>query len=116
AGVTVALLSPGGQELLGRLAGEQADPDQALRLARSLRGAYPPDLIAAALTQQALRVAARAKFSRADEMLFTRAGLEQASSEATATHTAARFAAASVVADLCCGIGGNLLALAQAAG
>jgi hypothetical protein len=114
--VTVALLSPGGQELLGRLAGEQADPDQALRLARSLRGAYPPDLIAAALTQQALRVAARAKFSRADEMLFTRAGLEQASSEATATHTAARFAAASVVADLCCGIGGNLLALAQAAG
>lgn len=114
--MTVALLSPGGQELLGRLAGEQADPDQALRLARSLRGTYPPDLIAAALTQQSLRVAARAKFSRADEMLFTRAGLEQASSEATATHTAARFAAGSVVADLCCGIGGNLLALAQAAG
>jgi SAM-dependent methyltransferase len=114
--VTVALLSPGGQELLGRLAGEEVGPDQALRLAQSLRGDYPPELIAAALTQQALRVAARAKFSRADEMLFTRDGLEQASSEGTARHAAARFANASPVADLCCGIGGNLIALAQADG
>jgi SAM-dependent methyltransferase len=114
--VTVALLSPGGQELLGRLAGQEVGPDQALRLAQSLRGDYPPELIAAALTQQALRVAARAKFSRADEMLFTRDGLEQASSEGTARHSAARFAGASGVTDLCCGIGGNLLALAQADG
>jgi THUMP domain-like/RNA cap guanine-N2 methyltransferase len=114
--VTVALLSPRGQELLGRLAGEEAGPDQALRLARSLRGAYPPDLIAAALTQQELRVAARAKFSRAGEMLFTRDGLEQASSEDMARHAAARFAGAGCVADLCCGIGGNLFALAQDGG
>ena len=114
--MTVALLAPVGQELLGRLAGEEVGPDQALRLAQSLRGDYPPELIAAALTQQALRVAARAKFSRADEMLFTRDGLEQASSEDTARHAAARLAGASSVADLCCGIGGNLLALAQAGG
>jgi hypothetical protein len=109
--VTTALLSRSGRELLDQLAGEQIGPDRALELARSLRGRYPPGLVAAALTQQALRTAARAKFSRADAMLFTRAGLEQAASEITASHSAARYPAAALVADLCCGIGGNLTAL-----
>jgi phosphohistidine phosphatase SixA len=46
-------------------------------------------------------------------MLFTRAGLEQSSSEATARHRAARLAAApGRLADLGCGIGGDLIALA----
>lgn len=110
---TATLLSPDGRELLDRLAGEQVGPDRALELAQALRGRYPPDLIAAALTQQALRTAARAKFSRADAMLFTRAGLEQASSEVTAAHSAARYPAGGLVADLCCGIGGNLTALGR---
>jgi SAM-dependent methyltransferase len=110
-GVTMALLSPQGRELLGRLSGEDAGPDRALELAEALRGRYPPDLVAAALTQHALRAAARVKFSRAAEMLFTRAGLEQASSETTSAHAAARYPAGSMVADLCCGIGGNLITL-----
>jgi predicted RNA methylase len=109
--VTVALLSPQGRELLGRLSGEDAGPGRALELAQALRGRYPPDLVAAALTQHALRAAARVKFSRAAEMLFTRAGLEQASAEATSAHAAARYPAGSLVADLCCGIGGNLITL-----
>jgi len=109
--LTTALLSPDGRELLDRLSGEQVGPDRALELARALRGRYPPGLVAEALTQQALRIAARAKFSRADAMLFTRAGLEQASSEITAAHSAARYPAGALVADLCCGIGGNLTAL-----
>ena len=107
----MALLSPEGRELLDRLAGERVDPNRALELAQALRGRYPPDLVAAALTQQELRVAARAKFSRAEEMLFTRAGLEQASSEITSAHAAARYPDGGLVADLCCGIGGNLIAL-----
>jgi SAM-dependent methyltransferase len=107
----MALLSPDGRELLDRLAGERVGPDRALELAQALRGQYPPDLVAAALTQQELRVAALAKFSRAEEMLFTRAGLEQASSELTSAHAAARYQADGPVADLCCGIGGNLIAL-----
>jgi hypothetical protein len=107
----MALLSPEGRELLNRLAGERVDPGRALELARALRGRYPPDLVAAALTQQELRVAGLAKFSRAREMLFTRAGLEQASSEITSARAAARFPADAIVADLCCGIGGNLIAL-----
>ena len=108
------LLSAAGRELLDRLAGEELSADRALALSASLRREYPAELIAAALTQQTLRVAAREKFSLADQMLFTRAGLEQASSELTARHAAARFAGSRVVADLCCGIGGNLVALAEA--
>jgi SAM-dependent methyltransferase len=48
------------------------------------------------------------------EMLFTRDGYEQASAEPIARHRAARFRAARRVADLCCGIGGDLIALAAA--
>ena len=60
-------------------------------------------------------LAARAKFSRAMQMLFTRAGYEQSSSEPIARYRAARFGGARRVADLCCGIGGDLLALARRA-
>jgi SAM-dependent methyltransferase len=108
------LLSPVGAELLHRLQSLVITPALALSLAEELRGSYPPDLVAAALTQQALRTAARQKFSRADEMLFTRPGLEQASSELTAAHSARRFAGRLVIADLCCGVGGNLITLGAA--
>jgi len=106
------LLTPRGQKLLADLAGQDTGPEHAMRVAESLRGSYPPDLVAAALTQLALRAAARSKFSLADQMLFTRPGLEQASSEAAARHSASRYAGAAVVAELCCGIGGNLMELA----
>jgi hypothetical protein len=45
-------------------------------------------------------------------MFFTRAGLEQASAEVIAGHRLARYAGAGLIADLCCGIGGDLTALA----
>jgi len=106
-----ALLAPEGQELLGRLrqaGGSAAD----LRLGTELRAAYPVDLVVDALAQHELRLRARAKFSRAMDMFFTRAGLEQASAEVIAVHRLARYAGAGLVADLCCGIGGDLTALA----
>jgi hypothetical protein len=106
------LVSPEGRALLAELAG-LAEPDLgSLRLATALREKYPADLVAAALTQAELRRAARAKFARAGDMFFTRAGLEQASSEAMARHRAARFADHHRLADLCTGIGGDLIALA----
>jgi hypothetical protein len=46
-------------------------------------------------------------------MLFTRDGLEQASGEAAARHRAGRFDGLRRLADLCTGIGGDLLALAE---
>ncbi len=68
--------------------------------------------MAAALSQHELRIAAQGKFSRAAGMFFTRDGLEQASAELISRHRAPRYAGAGRVADLCCGIGGDLLALA----
>jgi len=105
-----ALLSPDGRALLAELAG--AADLGSLRLATSLRERFAPDLVAAALTQVELRRAARAKFTRADDMYFTRAGLEQSSSEAMSRHRATRFEGRPRLADLCTGIGGDLISLA----
>ena len=59
-----------------------------------------------------LRSRARDKFSFADQMFFTRKGLEQATDEQIAAYKAARFPSGELAVDLCCGIGGDLLALA----
>jgi len=107
-----ALLAPDGQELLARLRREDARAGTDLRLGAELRAAYPVELVVDALAQHELRLRARAKFSRALDMYFTRPGLEQASAEVTARHRDARYAGVALVADLCCGIGGDLVALA----
>jgi SAM-dependent methyltransferase len=107
-----ALLTPRGQELLARLKLESVTPDTALRVATLLRAEYPADLVRDALAQHELRERAQPKFSRALDMFFTRAGLEQASSEPVARYRARRYGEAAHVADLCCGIGGDLVALA----
>jgi hypothetical protein len=73
----------------------------------------------AVISQATLRRRGRAKFGgAADELWFTPDGLEQATSDAAARHRATRFAALAEtlgrrprVADLCCGIGGDLRAL-----
>ena len=115
-----ALLTPQGRELLARLAEDQPAGREGSPLAQAerLRREYPAELVALAMAQHELRLAAVAKFSRAAEMLFTRAGYEQSSSEAIARYRAARLAGArrgaGRVADLCCGIGGDLIALAGA--
>ena len=104
------LLSPPGQEILARLAAS-GDAAGELALAVSLRREYPASLVAAATAQHELRMAAHAKFGRAMEMLFTRGGYEQSSAEPVARHRAGRLGDIGRVADLCCGIGGDLIAL-----
>ncbi|MGI8552878.1 MAG: class I SAM-dependent methyltransferase [Dehalococcoidia bacterium] len=84
-----------------------------LRELTRLRRRLPPELAAAVLEQTRLRRRAAAKFSRSESMLFTPEGLEQASGERVAAHTAARYRDYALVADICCGIGGDTLALAQ---
>ncbi|MDN5803155.1 MAG: class I SAM-dependent methyltransferase, partial [Microlunatus sp.] len=94
-------------------ASRQRDPD-GLAAATALRAVFPPDLAAAALAQVSLRRVARVKLGeRADRLLFTRTGLEQASRAQVAAHHAARFVAAGAhrVVDLGCGIGADALAL-----
>ena len=106
-----ALRLPAGHDLLRRLAGASLD----VALASSLRKSYPADLVAAAFSLTELRRLGRAKFSRSDEMWFTRDGLEQAAPEAVSAHIALRYHGADRIADLCTGIGGNLVMLAGAA-
>lgn len=101
------------QDILRGIERLNPSPATALSVAATLRKRYPPDLVAAALTLHDLRRHARTKFARADDMFFTRAGLEQSTSERIAAWRAQRYASLSVVADLCCGIGGDLVALAQ---
>jgi len=98
------------QEKLGN--GGQVD----VRLAASLRKSQSASRTHLLLEQVELRNRARAKFSQPERMFFTRKGLEQSTDEAIAGVKARRFAALKVeqpiIADLCCGIGGDLLALA----
>jgi SAM-dependent methyltransferase len=106
------LLSAEGRELLAGLPAGPLDPADALPLGTRLRRRHPAELVAAALHQRELRERAAAKFALAGRMWFTREGLEQASAESLARHRAARYAGADRVADLCCGVGGDLCALA----
>src|SRR5947209_6522715 len=85
-------------------------------LARWRRDA-PAALVAAALRLAEGRRRGGAKFLRADRMWFEPRGVEQATAEAVARHKARRFAGQPRwVVDLCCGIGGDSLALAAGAG
>jgi len=107
------LLSPEGWALLGQL--PPYEESRALALATGLRErGLDPELVAAAMTQSRLRAKGRAKFAEfADGMLFTQAGLEQATRLTVAAHHAGRYAAAGAtrVADLGCGIGGDAMAM-----
>lgn len=78
---------------------------------------HSPEIISAALTQARLRQQARIKFGdRAEFMLFTADGLEQASRPDAAQHHAAIFQGADITAlrEVGCGIGADTLAFAQA--
>jgi hypothetical protein len=78
---------------------------------KQLREEFPDDIVRAALALEELREKAKDKFSRAKDMWFDRQGLEQATSEIVARHKAQRFSGE--VWDLCSGIGGDAMALAE---
>jgi hypothetical protein len=65
------------------------------------------------LQQLELRRRARPKFSHAQRMFFTERLLEQSSEELIAEYKARRFPAGARIADLCTGIGGDLMGLAR---
>jgi hypothetical protein len=106
------LLSDEGRSVLDSLPPGPLGPDDALAVGTRLRRRFPAELVAAALAQHELRARAAARFTLAGEMWFTREGLEQASAEPLARHRAGRYAGFDRVADLCCGICGDLCALA----
>ncbi len=101
--------TPEGRGLL-KVAAETSGDD--LDLLSSLRKRFDPERCRAAVTLLALRKRAGVKFTRAAQMVFDREGLEQASGEGIAAYRARRYRGLGRVADLCCGIGGDTVALA----
>ena len=92
-----------------------SDTDVLKLVARLRKSGHDPLTVAAALTQAKLRKRAAAKFGDfANRMLFTEAGLEQASRLKVAALHAGRFRNAGIkeVADLGCGIGAEAMAMA----
>ena len=111
------LLSEQGQRWLADVGQMGVTPQTHLQLATWLRQKLPKTQAQAVLETVVLRQHATTKFSRAGEMYFVRAALEQASAEVVAQHRARRFAAlgSQQIADLGCGIGGDAIALAAQA-
>lgn len=103
------MTTPEGQSLLDAVAlisaPGPADLDRWRRLADAER-------VSAALRLATGRRKGAGKFLRADRMWLTPVGVEQATAEAVARHKAGRFAGDRPVVDLCCGIGGDSLAIA----
>ncbi|PSJ25195.1 SAM-dependent methyltransferase [Streptosporangium nondiastaticum] len=110
-----ALLTEEGRGLLADL--RDHDPAKELATATRLRRDHPAELVSAALGMARLRQRAVAKFGAEDayRMFFTPNGVEQSTRRSVAEYRAARFAALGIrsVADLCCGIGGDAIALAR---
>lgn len=121
------LLGDVGQELLAEAVGlGTLALDDPLGASAALRrrskaigttGGPPPSYVAAALTQATLRLRAEVKFGGlAARMYFTPDGLEQATRLSVARHRVGRLQAfgTGTLVDLGCGIGGDLLAAAEA--
>lgn len=107
------LLKPETLELIDSLA--NANLNDELKLVAKLRQHHDPETVAIALTQAKLRIKAETKFGPfAKNMLFTKAGLEQATRLSVAAQKAKRFRDASIatVADLGCGLGADAMAMA----
>ncbi|WP_292833338.1 class I SAM-dependent methyltransferase [Microbacterium sp.] len=110
-----ALLTPEGLRLVDELGAIDSAGEVAAAVSRLRAKGLTPDLVSAAVGQARLRTRARTKFGAfAERMLFTRAGLEQATRLEIAARHAGRFRDAGLnhVADLGCGIGGDALGLA----
>jgi hypothetical protein len=109
------LLSPEGLRLLDEVGGLEQSADVVRTVSRLRAAGHDGGLVAAVLEQARLRSRARVKFGDfADRMLFTPAGLEQATRLRVAALHAGRFADAGidVIADLGCGIGADAMAIA----
>ncbi|HEY1379671.1 MAG TPA: hypothetical protein VGF55_22905 [Gemmataceae bacterium] len=109
------LRSPAGQVALAAAADLRPTDATVLAVLERLRKHIPPALARAAVETVILRAKARAKFTHADAMYFTREALEQSSGETVSRYRAERFAGDPAVGDFCCGVGGDAIALAGVA-
>lgn len=109
------VLSSEGLRLLDSLEPYRSNADVVKTVNNLRKAGHSPARVAAVLSQARLRSKASAKFGAfAERMLFTEAGLEQATRLSVAARHADRFRQAGLehVTDLGCGIGADALALA----
>lgn len=111
-----ALLQPEHSDLVEAAAAIDAHDAAALM---RLRTRWPAELVQVAVELAEARRKAAEKFGEdvAARMVCAVSGIEQATSAAVARHKAQRFAALKPrrIVDLCCGIGGDAMALTQVA-
>ncbi len=108
------LLSDEGRAAVAFARALDLGPARRLAAAEQVRALAGPDLGPMALEQALLKERALAKHPRGDELWWTGEALEQSSSYDVAAHRVGRFAGSARVLDLCCSVGGDLLALAEA--
>jgi SAM-dependent methyltransferase len=109
-----ALRTTEGERVLAEVCARGVQENTLLATISALRADHPEALVSAAVTQARLRERGQPKFGPdAARMFFTPDGVEQATRTSVAEHRARRFAGAGRVLDLCCGIGGDLIALAR---
>lgn len=104
------LIGPEAGELLDQLA---SSAGSLVAAARHFQRYHSPERVRLLLEQHELRRKAAEKFPDAGRMFFLARALEQATDLHVARYKANRFPGEERAADLCCGIGGDLIALAE---
>ncbi|HVK05344.1 MAG TPA: methyltransferase domain-containing protein [Armatimonadaceae bacterium] len=108
------LTSPPGEELLARVAALSGDAAARVLALRRKQHDLAPEIAAAAVAVSEARRRAARRFPDADRLFFTPDALAQATSPTLAAYHARVLAPYGDVADLCCGVGVDAIALAEA--
>lgn len=113
------LLTELGRQTLNELMQSKITASDEIKTVSRLRKSF--DMVCSSALMEAAIARQKAmeqnKFSKADKMFFTKTGLEQSSGEAISNYRILRFSeqckSGERIADLCCGIGGDTIALSQ---
>ena len=107
------LIGPAAESILSDLAEDEAPLHSQLQRLRKLLSTERARLV---VEQAGLRRRAVAKFGRlAERLFFTELALQQATDLWVGRYKASRFPAGQPIVDYCCGIGGDLLPMAERA-
>ncbi|MDB4777974.1 hypothetical protein OAG68_00795 [bacterium] len=99
--------------MIGEIRNKLESGEDKVRLAVALRKQNNLERGSFLLSQAELQLRGRKKFTKADQMLFTRVGLEQATSEVLADYKASQVPDDLERYDVCCGIGGDSIGLGR---
>lgn len=105
------LSEPEAQQWLEKLAAIDGEVPMGMR--KKMREALGAERAVLVSQQVELRQRAKVKFEKGNDMLFTKRGLEQSTDEHIARYKSQQIPEEYRVADLCCGIGGDLISLAR---